>query len=48
MLNILHFKDRILELSSKYSKIYYIPHPYAQYNEELEQYLKETDYIEKL
>lgn len=48
MLNILTFKKELQDLSSKYSKIYYIPHPLAQYNEEIEQYLKETDYIEKL
>lgn len=48
MLNVLNFKKELEELSSKYSKIYYIPHPLVQYNEEIEQYLKEADYIEKL
>lgn len=48
MLNILNFKDKIRELSTKYSKIYYIPHPLVQHNEDIEKYLKETSYIEKL
>lgn len=48
MLNILNFKKELEALSFKYSKIYYIPHPLVQYNQEIEQYLKETDYIEKL
>lgn len=48
MLNVLYFKEELEELSNQYSKIYYIPHPLAQYNEEIEKYLKETPYIEKL
>lgn len=48
MLNILHFKNEMEELAKQYSKIYYIPHPLAEYNDEIEQYLKDTSYIEKL
>lgn len=48
MLNVLYFKKELEELSKQYSKIYYIPHPLVQYNEEIENYLKETPYIEKL
>lgn len=48
MLNILHFKSKLEELAKQYSKIYYIPHPLVQYNEEIERYIKDTSYIEKL
>lgn len=48
LLNILNFKEKIKELAEQYSKVYYIPHPYTQYNEDLEDYLANTSYIEKL
>lgn len=47
-LNILHFKERMQELSMQYSKIYYIPHPALVSNQELEDYLEQTEYIQKL
>lgn len=48
MLNISHFKQEIENFSKQYAKIYYIPHPLVQYNDEIEKYLKETPYVEKL
>lgn len=47
-LNILHFKNRMEELSKEYSKIYYLAHPYAVPNQEIETYIKETPYIKKM
>ena len=47
-LNILHFKKRMEELSKDYSKIYYLAHPYASKNQEIENYIMETPYIKKI
>ncbi len=48
MLNILHFKNEMEELSKQYSKIYYTPHPYKPWNDEVEEYIATTPYIQKL
>ena len=47
-LNILHFKKRMEELSKDYSKIYYLAHPYASKNQEIENYIEDTLYIKKI
>jgi len=47
-LNILDFKEKIYEFSQKYTKIYYIPHPNAQYRTEINDYLEKTSYIETI
>ncbi len=47
-LNILDFKDKLQEYSTKYSKIYYIPHPLVANIKEVDDYIQSTPYIEKL
>ena len=47
-LSILDFKERLKELARKYSAIYYVPHPYAEYDESIEKYLEHADYIYKI
>lgn len=48
MLNILNFKDKLKELSKQYSKIYYTPHPMEYYVDEIDDYIRQIPYIEKL
>lgn len=45
-LNITHYKNYIEKLSKNYSKIYYCPHPYEKYIEEVNKYIDSEDYIE--
>lgn len=47
-LNILHFKERMEELSNEYSKIYYLAHPCTPYIKEIYDYIKETPYIREI
>lgn len=46
-LNITHFKENILNLKNKYSKLYYAPHPKHQFNDEVRMFINEhKDFIE--
>lgn len=47
-LNILDFKTELQNLMLTYNHIYYIPHPYVDYNQEIEDYINQTPYITKL
>jgi len=47
-LNILDYKDRLETLSHQYSKIYYLPHPYVEANQQIEEYINNTPYIQEL
>ena len=47
-LNILNFKERLKELSQTYEKVYYAPHPSAEYSAEIEKYIANSKFIEKL
>lgn len=47
-LNILNYQEKLAELSKQYKKIYYAPHPLVANNPEVEAYIAQTPYIEKL
>ncbi|MCD7780239.1 MAG: alpha-2,8-polysialyltransferase family protein [Candidatus Gastranaerophilales bacterium] len=46
-LNITHFEDKLKELSKKYSKIYYLPHPYlGRHRKLIYDFVKKCPYTE--
>ncbi|MDR2526567.1 MAG: alpha-2,8-polysialyltransferase family protein, partial [Rickettsiales bacterium] len=47
-LNITHFKEKISNLLSQYSKIYYIDHPFCKNVAHIDKYINQTKNIEKL
>lgn len=46
-LNVLDFKEYMAKLSEKYSHIYYAPHPYVTFNQDIENYIAQTPYLSK-
>ncbi len=47
-LSILDRKAKVEELARRHSRVYFVPHPYAERNDEVERYLAETPYVTKL
>lgn len=48
-LNVTHFEDRLKELKEKYSKIYYLPHPYlGKKRKMIYDWVNKSSYIELL
>ena len=45
-LNVSHFEDKLKEYKEKYSKIYYLPHPYLRrYAKDLYKYISKCPYL---
>ncbi len=47
-LTITDFKDPVAQLAKSFSKIYYIPHPCAEPNPDIDAFIRENDFIELL